>query len=309
MSPIVKELKFKTAEEFIQALLPFSSDLDVKASIFRGHSNVAYQLLPTALRKNTSIWEFTPVRYDNNGPIPDSEAILSYAEFQVLRDFYQAADRRGLNVPVSERLRAQLHVDIDYYSNMDGGDWLPDDLLETAGLAQHYGVPTRLLDWSYDPMVAAFFASRPQSLKGSDICVWAVNPSIWFDSPTHQNVQTPLKIVTPPYFGNPNLNAQQGLFTYWAKDIGPVLDVASDHIKGKFIPVDRRPFDALVCDEVGHQAALFAGMFTKLILANDQAWRLANCLRSMGYGPARLFPGYGGVVQELQDRKTLRDDR
>ena len=32
--------------------------------------------------------------------------------------------------------------------------WLPEDLYELAGLAQHYGVPTRLLDWSQDIFVS-----------------------------------------------------------------------------------------------------------------------------------------------------------
>ena len=39
-------------------------------------------------------------------------------------------------------------------------------------LAQHYGVPTRLLDWSENPLVAAYFAVLDD--PNDDGCIWAL---------------------------------------------------------------------------------------------------------------------------------------
>jgi hypothetical protein len=44
---------------------------------------------------------------------------------------------------------------------------------EFAALAQHYGLPTRTMDWSYSPYVAAYFATRGR--PDVDGVIWAVD--------------------------------------------------------------------------------------------------------------------------------------
>jgi len=42
-----------------------------------------------------------------------------------------------------------------------------------AGLAQHHGIPTKLLDFSFNPINAVHFAVKSQ--EPNNICIWAVN--------------------------------------------------------------------------------------------------------------------------------------
>ncbi|MEO3725783.1 FRG domain-containing protein [Pseudomonas syringae] len=306
----VEEYKFRTAQEFLAALTPWSGVVNLEHFIFRGHSDANYSLIPSAIRPEAKekIWDYSSAFAKIEGSTSDNDFSQAFVEYQLIRDFYRGADARGLNVPVSERLRKRLHQKVDFATMtkwIDGDKWLPSDMLEVAALAQHYGVHTRLLDWTYDPFVAAFFASQPPGKPDRDLCIWGLNASeIGVLDAGEKDM--PLTLVTPHYSDNPNLAAQSGLFTHWAYTVPGLDSIVSG--KTEILPlVDRRPLDELLKQYVSTLTSYEAGtLFVKLILPGSESLDLARLLRKLGYGPARIFPGYGGVALELQERPFLK---
>lgn len=306
MKGYIEERKFKTAQSFLEALAPWSKSIKSDDYIFRGHSDKNYLLAPTSIRKESieSIWKYSRAYIDITGSTKDNDFSLAYVEYQLIRDFYRGADVRGLQVPTSDRLRKRLHQKVDFRTMskwVDGDKWLPDDMLEVAALAQHYGIPTRLLDWTYDPFVAAFFASKPSGRKPKSLCVWGLNAAS-IATLDEGETDFPLKLITPHYSGNPNLAAQSGLFTHWAHSVPGLETLATGEIKA--LPaVDRRPLDVVLKE---YLSTLFDDgvpeIFIKWTLPGSEALELAKLLRDFGYGPGKLFPGYEGIAMELKER-------
>lgn len=65
------------------------------------------------------------------------------------------------------------------HERLDIRDGQPLDLLLTAAWLQHHAVPTRLLDVTKDPLVAAFFATERDATPDSPGAVIAIRVPRW----------------------------------------------------------------------------------------------------------------------------------
>ena len=209
--------------------------------VFRGESTTKYTLLPSMLRENNQkIWCESKLNHlPLKSRLKGTNFELINLEFLMLRQFYELSNKRGLPLPECKLLQENLFIKQNEKNNFRY--WYPteDSLIEyssfymIAALAQHYGLPTRLLDWSYDLETSLYFAARnalkSQNYKSSDdqMVIWAINKR-WFEfveSLDKKDKYMPIKFITPLYHLNNNLCAQKGTLSLCIEWINPTAKV------------------------------------------------------------------------------------
>lgn len=310
--------------------------------IFRGVENENFKLIPSALRDDNNLNNFVDedfkktlqvsynhavengLLFDENKDMPGGFSFISvdkegntidghypyastveefqyYKEIRVLMNFFDRGDKVGLKIPTNQDIRKLLDHD-DKLEDKYRFYWPNPNYFELISLAQHYGVPTRALDWTYDYKVALYFAVK-NILNNDYLCnekptnavLWAFNyKSIEIDCLLSKNNPFAIKHYRPEYNSNPNLNAQKGLFTFVMNDL--------THIS-------KEPFDEFVA-EILSRADEFDVIngekaFYKFIIPEDVKPEILNELYLEGYSEEYLFPGYSGVTKSIENRVRL----
>jgi hypothetical protein len=100
-------------------------------------------------------------------------------------------------------------------------------------------------------------------------------------------------LITAPRAGNPNLHAQEGLFTLHMS--GGNDDIA-----------DGTPFDDVLMQmssKLGERFVWTPADMLRFTLPKIEAPRLMKLLAAEGVSAAKLLPGFGGAAQAVLDRQ------
>lgn len=125
----------------------------------------------------------------------------------------------------------------------------PNSKFDWMFTAQHFGVPTRLLDWTENPFIAMYFALSSSS-SGKTPCIWMLDPMLWTKKSLNNTMlaripdtsdgaaTTFLESLSDPIgpridpiaifsnHTNPRVVAQRGTFTLFGRGVVPMEDIA-----------------------------------------------------------------------------------
>ena len=189
--------------------------------MFRGQGNAEWEILPSLARLNP---KKSPIAYTSWKDLEDG----------LLKEFKKFAS---------------MHLAVE-----------PKTKLEWMIQAQHHGLPTRLLDWSTNPLKALYFAVENTSYDSIDGKVFVFAPRMWSTSSDDINTENDSYLdVFYPVVINDRVFAQEGCFTLFPQksnfdNFTPVeegfstqhaLDVKALTIKKEIKPLLRKELERL----------------------------------------------------------------
>jgi hypothetical protein len=165
-------------------------------------------------------------------------------------------------------------------------EYVPEGDWEWLAVAQHHGLPTRLLDWTYSALTALWFAVKDPVARGKSASVFILSATRDnFKSIESENDPFTIKrtVIYRPKYIERRISSQNGLFTvHKLNEKGVVVD-----------------FD-------NHKS--YKQKLTKMLIDSSRIVKIRNKLHMMGINYHSTFPDLDGLSQHLKWRYFKYED-